>query len=437
MVAHALRGESLVPLDRLEVNNIHCFGGCVVLEEAARRYGLAELLAPLAPRSGALVRAMIFGGLLNPPSVAPFFLEARTARLAMFCGLDPDKERFDTADLTAALKDLDERWTHVRDLLVRPPRTEIRAITMFRTSHSGKHTEMDALGFDVEGIPLPLITEEGAKAEASMEAILGQIASRSKAGQPLMALDEETAEAMDLDRLERQPYLTYLIDLAPESLAALLRQLNQAQLHDALQTGGPVEVRHHGKRHILTPAGVSLEAQTQESQMRVGSLKELASITAGKGADAPVPARLAHGGPLAIGAFRGLATNLPPERLSAAAAMQWALRAQAARAAFSPTQIVMGRPPSGEGVLMWRNHRNLQFLTHRLRCHLHAEWSALGETRPVEDVLRDLQEVHRATLTVDGVVVRRLATHPSKAVSALLERLNLWSLFETPECGRK
>ena len=98
--------------------------------------------------------------------------------------------------------------------------------------------------------------------------------------------------------------------------------------------------------------------------------------------------------------------------------------AQAARAAFSPAQIVMGRPPSGEGVLMWRNHRKLQFLTHRLRCHLHAEWSALGETRPVEDVLRDLQEVHRATLTVDSVVVRRLATHPSKAVAALLDRLN-------------
>jgi hypothetical protein len=93
----------------------------------------------------------------------------------------------------------------------------------------------------------------------------------------------------------------------------------------------------------------------------------------------------------------------------------------------------MGRPASGEGVLTWRNHENLQFLTHRLRCHLRVEWNGRGEKRPVEDVLRDLQEVHRATLTVDGEVVRRLASRPSKAVAALLARLNMWELFETKE----
>ena len=48
----------------------------------------------------------------------------------------------------------------------------------------------------------------------------------------------------------------------------------------------------------------------------------------------------------------------------------------------------------------------------------------------MEDVLRDLQEVHRATLTVNGAVVRRLASHPSKGVAGLLERLKLWELFE-------
>ena len=89
-----------------------------------------------------------------------------------------------------------------------------------------------------------------------------------------------------------------------------------------------------------------------------------------------------------------------------------------------------------ESSVAWRNHRNLQFLTHRLRCHLHAEWRARGEMRPVEEVLRDLQEVHRATLTVDGVVVRRLATHPSKGVAALLTKLNLWELFEPGEGGK-
>jgi hypothetical protein len=85
---------------------------------------------------------------------------------------------------------------------------------------------------------------------------------------------------------------------------------------------------------------------------------------------------------------------------------------------------------------VWRNHQNLQFLTHWVRCQLQAEWRGHGERRPVEEVLRELQEVHRATLTVDGMVVRRLATHPSTAVAALLTKLNLWELFESAEIPR-
>jgi len=425
MVAHALRGESLVPLESIEVNNIHSFGGCVVLDDAARRHGLGDWLAPLAPRNASLVRAMVFGGLLTAPSVAPFCLEARAARLAMFCGLDPEKERFDSADLAAALKELDDRWPQVRALLLRPPHAEARAIVLLR-SHAGKHPDLGAVGMDAEGIPVPLGREEGLKPETP--GFLDQIAHQTKAGHPILAMDEEMAARINLEHFGAQPYL---IDLASETLAALLRQLNQAQLHDALRTGGPIEVRHHGRRHLLIPVGDSRDAE--ETVLRVGSLKELSAIAGAKNGGAPLPSKALP----PLSAFHGVATNVPPERLTAAAARQWAIRAQAARAAFAPVQIVMGRSASGNGMLVWRNHRNLQFLTHRLRTHLHGEWSARGETRSVEDVLRDFQEVHRATLTVGGVVMRRLATHPSKTVTAALDRLKLWGLFESSEPGRK
>jgi len=425
MVAHALRGESLVPLQSIEVNNIHSFGGCVVLDDAARRHGLGDWLAPLTPRTASLVRAMVFGGLLTPPSVAPFCVEARTARVATFCALDPEKEHFDPADLAAALQELDDRWPQVRTVLLHPPHTEVRAIVLLR-SQPGKHADLSAVGLDADGIPVPISHEDGLKPEAP--GFLAQVAQPSKAGHPILAMDEEITGRMNLEHLGSQPYL---IDLAAETLAALLRQLNQAQLHDALRTGGPIEVRHHGRRHLLIPAAESREAE--ETLLRVGSLKELSAIAGAKTADGIAPTKI----PPAVSAFHGVATNLPIERLPAAAARQWAVRVQAARAAFAPVQIVMGRPVPGEGALAWRNHRNLQFLTHRLRCHLHGEWSARGETRLVEEVLRDFQEVHRATLTVNGVVVRRLATHPSKAITAALDRLNLWGLFESPESGRK
>ena len=431
MVAHALKGQSLVPLDRLEVNNIHSFGGCVVLDDAARRYGLPALLGPLAPRSGALVQAMIFGGLLFPPSVAPVYVESRTARLAMYCGLDPEKERFDLPDLTAALRELDERWPQVCEMLIRPPHAEVRAITLFRTSQSGDQVEMGAIGLDVEGIPVPLVPEDGEKAVAGLQGFLQQMARQSKIGPLLLTLDEETATHINVERLEKQPYL---VELAPETLAALLRQLNQAQLLDALRGGAPVEVRHHGERYILAPAG---ELTLQGPQVRMGSLKELTSMTPARNVEGGISLRAGNGGALTTGGFRGVTTNVPAERLPATMAMEWATRARTTRAAFLPVQIVMGRVGAGEGVITWRNHQNLQLLTHRLRCHLHAEWRARGETRPVEDVLRDLHEVHRATLTVDGVVVRRLATNPSRAVAAVLTKLNLWELFESAENGKR
>lgn len=435
MVGQALKGEAMVPLERLEVNNIHSCGGCVVLEDASRRYELAEILAPLSARNGSLVRAMVFGGLLTAPSVAPFFIEARTARLAMFCGLDADKERFDAADLMAALRDLDEQWARVCALLAQAPHTEMRAITLFRTSGIGERMEIGALGMDAEGVPLPLIPEEGQKMEGGLDSFLQQMAGQSKAGLPLLTLDEELAGGMNVARLEKQPYL---IELGEASLSALLKQLNQSQLMGALRSGAPVEVRHNGKRYILASAENVAEAEVQEAQMRMGSIKELTSIAPGRETTPPRPATAQSGiGAPGLAAFRGLTTNVPQERLSGTVALEWATRAQTARTAFSPVQIVVGKPASGEGVLTWRNHQHLQFVTHWLRCKLYAEWSARGETRPVEDVLRDLQEVHRATLTVDGTVVRRLATKPSRAVMALLERLKVWDLFETPENGKR
>ena len=288
MVGQALRGAALVPLEKLEVNNIHSCGGCVVLEDAARRYALADLLAPLSQRNAALVQAMIFGGLLFPPSMAPFYVESRPVRLAMFCGLDPDRERFDMADLEAALGELDGVWPRVCELLMRPPHADVRAITLFRTSQSEERLEMGALGMDADGIPVPLISDEADGTQeapkAGIEGFLQQMARQSKGGPPLLTLDEETAARMHVEALEKQPYL---IELSPESLAALLRQLNQGQLMHALREGAPVEARHHGERYLLAPAGDPREANMQDPRIRMGSLKELASMAGGRQAAEP------------------------------------------------------------------------------------------------------------------------------------------------------
>ena len=424
LVANALKGEALVPLDKVEVNNIHSCGGCVVLEDAARRHGVDALLDPLAPRNRGLVQAMIFGGLLFPPSLASFYAESRSARLAMFCGLDAEKERFEPADLAAALTELDERWAAVCARMLRPPHGGVRAVTLFQTSREGEAVEMGALGMDAEGIPTPLMM---GRAEPGLRGFLQEMEKQSKGGGPMLMLDEETATRMDVEEGQ-----TYLVELGRETLEMLQRQLNQTQLHHAMREGAPVEVRHHGERYVLARAREQGQPATKapDTGVRVGSLKELSAISTGKTAEAGTASRAGTG----PGAFHGVTTNLPAEKLPAAAAMEWAGRARLARAVFSPVQIAMGGKAAGDAA--WRNHQNLQFLTHRLRCQLQAEWRALGECRAVEEVLRDLQEVHRATLTVEGTVVRRFATKPSKAVAALLTKLEAWELFQSAEGGR-
>jgi hypothetical protein len=421
MVAHALKGESLVPIAKIEVNNIHSCGGCVVLHDAAERHQVDAWLAPLSGRNASLVRAMIFGGLLMAPSVAPFFVEARTWRLAAFCGLDEENERFDAADLTTALNELDTKYPRLRSILLATPPTDIKGVTALREGM--KNGDWAVIGMDAQGVPIPMPKGDIVKSETAFAAIM-----RELPGGVILALDEEMARLIAPEKLQN---IQYVAGLGHDAVEELLRSLDPGQLKEATHAGRTVEVQYQGRRHVLIPAGAQLRA-SDDSGIRMGSLNELSAIPGVKGEQAlpimtaPAPSR-----------FFGAVTNIPLENLSGLAVMEWAHRAEAVRAAFSPIQVVIGSavpgPDGGEALVIWRNHRNLQFITHRLRCMLHAEWSARGESRPVEEVLRDLQEVHRATITVDGEAVRRMASNPSAAVRAMMERIGVMPLFETPE----
>jgi hypothetical protein len=426
MVGQALKGEVLIPLERLEVNNIHSCGGCVILEDAAKRHGLGTLLAPLSPRSAALAQAMIYGGLLFPPSVAPFHIEWKSARLASYCGLDPEHEHFDLADLETATRDLDQRWPQIYAHFQRAEhRDEIKAIALFQSCQSGPgngkaESRPDAVGLSAGGVPIPLMPEAG----------LPDAEIAAGPGAPLLILDEAMGGRLGAKVLERGHYL---VDIGRETLNELLHQLNHAQLLEALRTGKPFEVRHHhGERYILGAAALPEEAGESEAEVLVGSLKDLASIATPNGEPHLIGAREPRHSVISAAGFHCVRTNLPAEKISMEAALEWAERGRAARLAFSPVEIVLGRPATGEGLAIWRNHRNLQFLTHWLRCCVEKEWREHGETRPAETVLRDLQEIHRVTLTVEGAIIRKMAGHPSQRISALLTRLDLWRLFIPP-----
>jgi hypothetical protein len=408
MVGQALKGETLIPAGRLELNNIHSSGGCVVLNQAAQRYGLHKLLEPLPERSRALVHAMVMGGLLFPPSVAPFFLDSRRVRLAMFCGLDPEQERFDLADLTAALKELDEAWPKVCALL---PREEaVRAIVIFKKPQA--LWELEMLGLDSNGMPVPL------PQRGENEELLQQIDRIWKSEKPLLMVDEKTGGTA----LTGHPYM---MELSGESLNALREEMRSLA---SVRPGQTIEIQHRGDRYIVGRPGLA----DPQTQIRMGSVTELTSMAPDSAALLAVAASTASPPD-----FLAVRTNLPPAEFPAEKAMEWAARARTARAAFSTVQIIMGGAASVDGPLAWRNHGGLRFITHWLRAQLGGAWRVRGEHREVEEVLRDLQDIHHATVTIDGVTVRDVATLSSKAVGDLLTKLELWDLFRADDDGKK
>jgi len=260
------------------------------------------------------------------------------------------------------------------------------------------------VGMDAEGIPVPLAQEEEDPHETSLPAFLQQMARRPRTGAALLALDEDIAAGLQLESSGEQPFV---IELGQATLAGVLRHLSQGQL-STFRSGALVEVRLRGERHIIEPVA-DAAGGTSAPAMRMGSLNELTSMTSGKSGARPPAAR---------------ALSPPRPRPSAASAPMSPPSASPARRPRvgkarrrHPRRLLPGqdhhrRRRPGEEVNAWRNHQHLRFLTHWLRSQLAGEWHEKGESREVEEILRDLQEVHRATLSIAGVPIAHLATHP-------------------------
>ena len=69
VIAQALRGRTLVPVDELALSGAFDYGGLAVLVDAWERYGLDAVLGQVGtPRQRALLKAMVLGRLLFPSS---------------------------------------------------------------------------------------------------------------------------------------------------------------------------------------------------------------------------------------------------------------------------------------------------------------------------------------------------------------------------------
>src|SRR5437899_11278862 len=117
MVAQALKGQSMVAVETLHLENALSYGGLAVLVDAWKRLGLDGVLATIpAARDRRLIQAMIFARLLFPCAKLALSQQSQGTLLAQACDLKAD-ESFDEDDLYGAMDQLSGRWVNMEQAL--------------------------------------------------------------------------------------------------------------------------------------------------------------------------------------------------------------------------------------------------------------------------------------------------------------------------------
>ena len=117
LVAQALKGQRLVAVEQLQLENALSYGGLAVLVDAWKRFGLEGVLEGVPQgRDRGLIQAMIFARLLFPCAKLALAQQAQGTLLARACGLKTD-ESFDEDDLYAAMDQFNGRWVRMEKAL--------------------------------------------------------------------------------------------------------------------------------------------------------------------------------------------------------------------------------------------------------------------------------------------------------------------------------
>ncbi|MBW6416059.1 hypothetical protein KZZ20_11145, partial [Methylacidiphilum fumariolicum] len=128
-----------------------------------------------------------------------------------------------------------------------------------------------------------------------------------------------------------------------------------------------------------------------------------------------------------------LETNLPATKASGQAVLTHYKQLAVVEAAFSELKSYLEVRP----VYHWRpdrvrNHVRICFLAFWMSARLGAEWGAKGFTEEVPKVLRRLQTIRLVKLSLKGQPLIGLFSQIPPELNALLQKLDLLSLFASP-----
>ena len=488
LVAAALRGQSFVPSEAIELEAALDYGGLAVVAEAWRRYGLDTVIAPLGtPRQRGLLKAMVFARLLFPCSKLALAEQAEGTLLAQACGLAPT-ETFDEDDLYAAMDGLNGEWVATEKALYGrscPASTRLvlydltsvyfegdGPVGLSRYGHSRDHRAdrpqvLLAVATDPEGIPLHLEVLRGNRADTTtLQGLLATLRRRFGIHEATFVFDGGMSSRFNLDAMT-EASLKFVTRASSATLKALLATSGvplQMELGDETRV---MELEQEGQRYVLAGGAWRRQRDQERREVRIAkgqaALAKLAAVRRRK----PDAQKLASQAGRALERLkahkyfdyrvddRGLLTwTLRTEVIAQELALDgWYLLRTNATAQEASAQETLAhyknlleveeafrelksylevRPVFHRRPDRVRNHVRLCFLAYWISARLGKEWRQRGEHGEVPRILRRLQSIRVGTLCLEGKNLRTLVTRIPKPLNMLLAKIGALPLFASP-----
>jgi transposase len=488
LIAAALRGQTMVPVEQLSLENALSYGGLAVLRDAWSRFGLESVLAGIpGQRERQLIQAMIFGRLLFPCAKLALAQQAEGTLLAQACGL-PAAETFDEDDLYAAMDQFNGRWVPMeKELYQKAFPEQVRLVLYDLTSvyfegqgplklgrygHSRDHRPdrrqiILAVATDLEGTPIHLEVLRGNRADnTTLSALLQTMQRRFGIKEAMFVFDGGMSSRLNLEALSAAR-LRYVTRLSSASLASLLESLpteSQPELGDRKNL---VELERDGKRYVIAGGPWRQQRDQERRQARVAKAElELTRLAA-------VPRKKVNAQKLASQVGRMLERKKAHKYFSYRVAENGQLHWERKKEVFTQEERLDGwyllhtnasaDQAAKEAVLTHykgllnieeafgelksylevrpvfhrrpdrvRNHVRICFLAYWLSARLGREWRAAEEPGEVPRILRELQSIRLGQVSAAGHRITTLLTEIPPRLNAQLIKLNLLKLFAQP-----
>lgn len=488
LVAGALRGQTMAPVEQLSLNSALSYGGLAVLRDAWARFGLASVLEGIpGRRERQLIQAMIFGRLLFPCAKLALAQQAEGTLLAQACGLPAD-ETFDEDDLYAAMDQFNGRWVSMEKALYQKAFPEPARLVLYdltsvyfegqgpvplgRYGHSRDHRAdrrqiILAVATDLEGTPIHLEVLRGNRADnTTLRALLKTMQRRFGIQEAMFVFDGGMSSRLNLEALSAAK-LGYVTRLSSASLTALLESLpteNQPELGDRKNL---IELEHNGKRYVIAGGPWRQQRDQERRQARVAKAElELTRLAA-------VPRQKVNAQKLASQVGRMLerkkAHNYFSCRVEENGQLRWERKKEIftqeerldgwyllhtnANADQAAKEAVLGhykgllnieeafgelksylevRPVFHRRPDRVRNHVRICFLAYWLSARLGREWRAAQEPGQAPRILRELQSIRVGQVSAGGRRLATLLTEIPPRLNDQLIKLNLLKLFAQP-----